>query len=603
MSFRFKRAILSIAMLGLLGVGPVASQAPDRLDVLIGFDRPPGAAAENLVRGFGGSIKHTYHLVPAIAANIPETAVAGLLRSQRVIRVELDGQFHAVDGELDDAWGVKRIGSGIVHNGGNKGYGVKVAVIDSGIDYTHPDLIENYVVGGYDFVNNDIDPMDDYGHGTHVAGIIAAEDDDSGVVGVAPLASLYGLKVLNSSGSGYFSDIIAALQWAVDNGYQVTNNSYGSSINPGSTVQEAFDNSYAAGVLHIAAAGNSGNPKGKGNNVIYPARWDSVVAVAATGSTDLRASFSSAGPANELAAPGVSILSTVPGGGYSKKSGTSMASPHAAGTAALIIAAGYVTSAGDVRQRLQDTADDLGDPGRDNQYGYGLVDADEAVTDPGTGDSPPWVMITSPSGSEPVLVSGTAVPIAANATDDFGVDTVEFLVEGISIGWGTLSTGAATDGSWAMTGGWDSKTVCNGLQTLSAKATDTPDRQTDLDSIQLDVQNDPDPCAGTGSEVVSVIDIIGCDWYGGKFGNKHLDIVLTVVDELLNPVEGATVSVEITLNDSPFSSPTEITAADGTAVFPVKNAAVGTYMVNLTTVDASPLDWDGFGPTVNTCDK
>ena len=185
MSFRFKRAILSIAMLGLLGVGPVASQAPDRLDVLIGFDRPPGAAAENLVRGFGGSIKYTYHLVPAIAANIPETAVAGLLRSQRVIRVELDGQFHAVDGELDAAWGVKHIGSGIVHTGGNKGSGVKVAVIDSGIDYTHPDLIANYVEGGYDFVNNDTDPMDDYGHGTHVAGTIAAEDNGSGVVGVS----------------------------------------------------------------------------------------------------------------------------------------------------------------------------------------------------------------------------------------------------------------------------------------------------------------------------------------------------------------------------------------------------------------------------------
>lgn len=607
MSLRIKRTILSIAMLGFLGVAPVAAQAPDRLDVLIGFDRPPGAAEENLVRAFGGSIKYTYHLVSAIAANIPETAVAGLLRSQRIIRVELDGQFHAVDLELDAAWGVKRIGAGNVHFvggcvpniGGNcTGDGVKVAVIDTGIDYNHPDLDGNYA-GGYDFANDDNDPMDDHSHGTHVAGTIAAEDDGSGVVGVAPKASVYGLKVLKASGSGSFSDIIAALQWTVDNGIQVTNNSYGSSMDPGSTVQAAFDNSYAAGVLHIAAAGNSGTRKGKGNNVIYPARWGSVVAVAATGSTDTRASFSSTGPANELAAPGVSIKSSVPGGGYGTMSGTSMASPHAAGTAALIIAAGYVTSANDVRLRLQDTADDLGDPGRDNQYGYGLVDADEAVTNPGTGDSPPSVMITDPFGT----VSGPAVPVAANATDDFGVFSAEFLVDGNSIGWGALSSGDAIDGVWAMNGGWDSGTVCNGSHTLSVTATDTPDGQTDSDSIQVDVQNTPDSCESLGSGFVSFDDSVSCQLFGGKSGNKHLNTGLTLVDELSNPVEGATVSVEILYDDNPFSSLTATTAVDGTVFFPVKNADVGTYSFNVTTVDASPFEWDGFGPANNTCTK
>jgi subtilisin family serine protease len=600
MSHWFKRVILSIAMLGSLGAAPVAAQAPERLDVLIGFDRPPGAAQEGLVRAFGGSIKYRYHLVPAIAANIPETAVAGLLRSQRVLRVELDGQFQAVDAELDAAWGVKRIGSGTVHDGGNKGSGVKVAVIDSGIDYTHPDLSANYL-GGYDFVNDDNDPMDDYSHGTHVAGTIGAADNNLGVVGVAPEAFLYGLKVLNSNGSGSFSDIIAALQWAVDNGIQVTNNSYGSSVNPGSTVQAAFDNSYAAGVLHIAAGGNSGNPKGKRNNVIYPAQWESVVAVAATGSTDLRASFSSTGPANELAAPGVGILSTMPGGGYGTKSGTSMASPHAAGTAALIIAAGYVTSAGDVRQRLQETADDLGDPGRDNHYGYGLVDADEAASDPGIGDSPPSVMITSPSGIKPV--SGTAAPVAADASDDFGVATVEFLVDGRSIGWGTLSSGDETNGSWAMSGGWDSEAVCNGSHTLSARAADTPDGQTGSDPMQIDVQNVPDPCEGLGSGFVSVEDPIGCDFHGGRSGNKHLNIVLTVVDELDSPVANASVSVNLTYPGGQLSSPTATTAGDGTAVFPVKNAAGGTYMISVTNVDAAPLDWNGIAVAGNTCAK
>jgi len=142
----------------------------------------------------------------------------------------------------------------------------------------------------------------------------------------------------------------------------------------------------------VAAAGNSGTPPGKGDNVGYPARWDSVIAVAATDKNDNRASFSSTGPAVELAAPGVAINSTLPGNSYGAYSGTSMASPHVAGTAALVIASGITDSNGnglindEVRLQLQGTAIDLGDPGRDSKYGYGLVDAAAAA---GGGVEPP----------------------------------------------------------------------------------------------------------------------------------------------------------------------------------------------------------------------
>ena len=157
---------------------------------------------------------------------------------------------------------------------------------------------------------------------------------------VAQKGELYDRKALGAGGSGSDSDVIAASQWAVTNGIQVNNNSYGSSRDPGVTVKAAFDNAYAAGVLHVAAAGNSGNPRGRGNNVIYPARWESVIAVAATDGDDERASWSSTGPDVELAAPGVGINSTLLGGGYDEDKGTSMASPHVAGTAAWVIAAG-----------------------------------------------------------------------------------------------------------------------------------------------------------------------------------------------------------------------------------------------------------------------
>jgi subtilisin family serine protease len=153
--------------------------------VFVGFTATPGPAEQALVRGAGGKIKYTYWLVPAIAATLPEAAIEGLLRHPRVTHIEADIKAYAIDAELDNTWGVKRIGAGEVHERGNTGAGVKVAVIDTGIYYTHPDLEANYA-GGYDFVNTDDDPMDDNGHGTHVAGTVAALRNGGGVVGARP---------------------------------------------------------------------------------------------------------------------------------------------------------------------------------------------------------------------------------------------------------------------------------------------------------------------------------------------------------------------------------------------------------------------------------
>jgi subtilisin family serine protease len=306
-----------------------------------------------------------------------------------VVRIEADGRVRVLD-ELVNAWGVAHIQSGAAHARGVTGAGVKVAVIDTGIDYTHPELSPNYA-GGWDFVNEDDDPMDDHGHGTHVAGTVAAVYNGAEIVGVAPDVELYALKVLDDTGYGWWSDVIAALEWAVDNGIQVTNNSYAGdvAVDPNepelAALRAAFDSAEAAGVLHVAAAGNSGNADGTGDNVSYPARFESVVAVAATDQSDNRASFSGTGPAVELSAPGVSIYSTTRGGGYGLDSGTSMASPHVAGTAALVIAAGVEDASGngrindEVRAILTESASDLGAAGRDPLYGWGLVNAARAA--------------------------------------------------------------------------------------------------------------------------------------------------------------------------------------------------------------------------------
>ena len=387
-----------LALIALIAMtAPLRGLADSRIHVLISFHSRPGSADEALVRAAGGDIARTFHLVPAIAASLPAQAIAALARNPRIAAIEPDGRVFAVDAELDNSWGVKRIGAAVAHAGGFRGAGVKVAIIDSGIDYTHPDLAANYA-GGYDFVNNDADPFDDNKHGTHVAGIIAGLDNDLGVVGVAPDATIYALKVLGADGSGSFSNMIAALQWAVDHQIQVTNNSYGSAQSPGLAVQNAFDNAAAAGMLHVAAAGNSGTCEGTGDSVLYPARYASVIAVGATDSADARQCFSSTGPKVELAAPGAVVNSTIPGGGYEMLSGTSMASPHVAGTAALVISTGLADSNGngrindEVRQILIATAHDLGAPGRDTWYGYGLVDAAAAVQPPAAPE--PGVAVT-----------------------------------------------------------------------------------------------------------------------------------------------------------------------------------------------------------------
>ncbi len=340
---------------------------------------------------YGGRLKTEYKLKPAIAASLP-VAVIQRLRSNPNIRIVDDLPVYTLDERLD--WGVARIEADIIHPV-NRGRGVRVAIMDTGIDYTHPDLAANYR-GGYDFggdypgAPNDADPMDTYGHGTHCAGVVGAiAGNGEGVIGVAPEVDLYAVKVFpDRSGVGNYSDVIEGLEWCIDTHYddvpdndiQVISMSFGSDISEGDPgIEDWIDAAYNAGILLVAAAGNGG----PGNDtVIYPARYKNVIAVGATDKNDEIAWFSSTGPSMELVAPGVSIYSTVRGGRYAYMSGTSTSCPMVSGTAALIWAAYPWYDNNRVRERLANTARDLGAPGRDERYGYGLVDAGEAGSPP-----------------------------------------------------------------------------------------------------------------------------------------------------------------------------------------------------------------------------
>lgn len=244
---------------------------------------------------------------------------------------------------------------------------VTIAVIDTGVDYNHQDLAGK-CVAGYNYVDRNSDPMDDHGHGTHVAGIAAALGDNStGVAGADWRARIMPIKVLDAQGSGYDSDVAAGIRYAADHGAEVVNMSLGSS-SYSYTLAEAVNYAYNKGVTLVAAAGNDGS------SVSYPAACDHVIAVGALDQGDNLAYFSNRGQALDLTAPGVSILSTVPGG-YGKMSGTSMASPLVAGCASLLLAAHPGYSPSQVEAALVEGATDLGSAGFDTDYGHGKVNA------------------------------------------------------------------------------------------------------------------------------------------------------------------------------------------------------------------------------------
>ena len=249
-------------------------------------------------------------------------------------------------------------------------HSVKVAVIDTGIDYTHPDLVNNYNASlGFDWVNYDSNPMDDNGHGTHVAGTIAAAiNNNEGIAGVANV-TIFAEKILDSTGSGFSSDAANGITDAVDSGANILSNSW-SSTSTSTTVESAVQYALSHNVTVIAAAGNDAT-----TTKHYPAAYNGVIAVGSTDQTKNLSYFSSYGDWVDVVAPGSDIISTYLGGGYATLSGTSMATPHVSGVAALILSQFPNYTPAMVENLLKARAIDLGAPGPDIKYGAGLVNA------------------------------------------------------------------------------------------------------------------------------------------------------------------------------------------------------------------------------------
>ena len=340
----------------------------DQQDVIIGFNNISEVEAIDMINKRGGRVKRLLGRINAISSILSSVEVEKLKKNPNIRYVEPNGKVYISSQSVP--WGITRINATSVNSMYN-GSGVRVAVIDTGMDYLHPDLHNNYL-GGYDYVNEDSDPIDDNGHGTHVSGTIAAENNGIGVVGVAPAAKIFAVKAFNSGGSGLNDDIVPAIYDSADNGAQIISMSWGT-IYYYQSVSDAIDYAYNKGVILVAAAGNNGGP------IMYPAAYPRVIAVTATNELNGIASFSNFGSDAELSAPGVNIYSTLPGGAYGYMGGTSMATPHVSGVAALILSSDLSLTNNDVRTIMQNNAIDLGSPGRDIYFGYGLVDANKSV--------------------------------------------------------------------------------------------------------------------------------------------------------------------------------------------------------------------------------
>jgi subtilisin family serine protease len=374
---------------------PVDAETKDRYIVVLNDDVDADAAAHEMAQVHGLGLGHVYeHALKGFSARIPAARLDRLRLDARVASITLD-QLVSIEhttttttttvapggGSQVVPTGIARIGgkaSSTASGDGSGSVDVDVAVIDTGIDTDHTDL---NVVGGYNCSKGRTDKFDDgHGHGTHVAGTIGAIDNNSGVVGVAPGARLWAVRVLNNSGFGFISDIVCGIDWVAENAdtIEVANMSLGGAGSDGpcssDPEHQAICNAVSAGVTFVVAAGNDSDDAANHR----PAAFDEVITVSAladfdgksggTGSATCRsdaddtfANFSNFGNDVDLIAPGVCILSTWNDGGTNTISGTSMASPHAAGAAALYKATNSSATPTQVKTALQDAGNMLWD--------------------------------------------------------------------------------------------------------------------------------------------------------------------------------------------------------------------------------------------------
>jgi subtilisin family serine protease len=508
-------AVALMAASGASLAAPPAQYAPHRVivEARAGLS---DAALNNILSVHGGKARklgQSRLYVVDLPANASETAVAQVLSHRPELKfAELDRVVHASatanDPYFGNEWHLAKIGASSAWDTA-QGAGVTIAILDSGVNVNHPDLVGR-LVPGYNIYDGNTDVTDVCGHGTAVSGVAAATTNNAaGVAGVAGAASLMPVRIAYGDSTGchsYYSTIASGLTYAADHGARVANISYGG-VAGSSTVMSAANYMKTKGGLVFVSAGN--------NNIDENISSDgSMIAVSATDANDAKASFSSWGTFVTLSAPGTSITTTDNSGGYSTWQGTSFSSPLSAGVAALVMSARPDLSGAQVQSLLYSTAVDLGAAGLDPVFGYGRVNAAAAVQAAASFVAPadttaPTVSLAAPLGGS--TVSGL-VPVTVNAADNVGVARVDLLVNG---------TVVATDTGAPFSFSWDSTGVANGKASLSAVAYDAAGNAGSAPAVSVNVSNVTTTVANdTTPPVVSINNPVG----GTVTGNVSVSV-------------------------------------------------------------------------------
>jgi thermitase len=440
------------------------------------------AHARGLLASYGARTASRISGIDVHVVELPQTAVEEhfvqtFSAIQEVEFAELDRilapeEMTPNDPYYSNQWHLRKIAASTAWSNTTGSPSVIIAILDSGVDGSHPDLTSK-LVPGWNIYDNNPDTSDIQGHGTAVAGTTAAASNNGlGVASVAWGCKIMPVRISDPNGGGTLSNIASGLTWAADHGARVANISY--QVTTSLSVTSAANYFQSKGGVVAVSAGNSGTFNSAGDN-------PSMLTVSGTDSNDVLASWSNTGNYVDLAAPGVSIRTTNRGGGYGSWTGTSFSAPVVAGVAALVISANPSLTAPQVQDVLNQSADDLGTAGWDANYGWGRVNAERAVNLAlgygGSGDTtPPTASFISPTAG--ATVSGT-VTVEVLVNDNVGVTSLSLNVDGASLG---------TDTSSPYSFQWDTKAATNGAHTLTATASDAAGN-TSSTSITVTVGN------------------------------------------------------------------------------------------------------------------
>jgi thermitase len=443
------------------------------------------AELDRILAAYGGTrtgvIKQINVHIVELPPQANALAIAQALAKNRNLKfAEVDAvfypEFYPNDPRYSVEWHLPKIGASTAWDQA-QGNGVTIAILDSGVDTTHPDLAAQ-LVPGWNFYDNNSDVSDVAGHGTTVAGVAAAVTNNAtGVASVSFGSHIMPMRVTDTSGNGFASLMAAALTAAADNGARVGNLSF-LGVSYSSAVDSAAQYMRSKGGVVVTASGNTGALRTE------PV-LSSLTVVAATDSNDAKATFSSWGDYVDISAPGVSISTTTRGGGYGSSSGTSVSSPIVAGVYALMMSANPGLAPATLDNILFSTALDLGTAGWDQQFGNGRVQADKAVAmamQTSAGDTQaPTVAISSPGSG--ATVSGL-VPVDVSAGDNVGVARVELYANNALV---------ATDTTGPFGFSLDATKYADGSLPLQARAYDAAGNAASSATVTVTVANDTTP--------------------------------------------------------------------------------------------------------------